>query len=119
MRLTQEVECTHTLNRGDQPLTLGQQQYIDRILAENGLSLRVIEGEGRVNLSGLPIDIGNQILAKIQKTLGVFVIYNRSAYEAESGAAALEEKDWLRDPHWGEHHGVDDNYARDISILTV
>ncbi len=119
MRLTQEVECTHTISRGNQLLTVGQQEYIDRILAEDGLSLRVIDGEGRVNLSGLPIDIGNEILARIQRTLGVFIVYNRSAYDAESGPAAREEKEWLQDPHWGERQAAGWEFEPSSSLLSV
>ena len=85
MKLNQEVPYTHSLGWSQrmQPLKPGVAKKIDRILGESGLSMQLVHGEGRVNLSGLPMEIGNEILERLRQVFKVHIRYNRNAYDAE------------------------------------
>ena len=85
MRLIQAVSHTHALTDGKGRARLADTKAtrIDEHLGQFGLSLDHSYGEGRVDLSGLPMKVGDQILEEIRQLFGVHIAYNRHAYDGQ------------------------------------
>ncbi len=85
MRLTLAVSYTHALTEGKGRKPLGDEKAcrIDEFLADSGLSLEHVQGEGRVNMSGLPMKVGDEILEQIRQLFGVHIAYNKHAYDGQ------------------------------------